>query len=66
MIVGGTLSFMVMTRDTEASVLPHASVAVHVSVTFPLQLPATVVVKDEKAEVPVIEHVPFSPLLKPI
>ena len=44
-IVGGVVSFIVIILETGANVLPQLSVAVHVSVTFPLQDPVTVVVK---------------------
>ena len=35
--VGGVLSSTVIVLETDAKVLPQLSVAVHVSVTFPLQ-----------------------------
>ena len=35
-IVGNAAGLTVIVLDTDASVLPHASVAVHVSVTVPL------------------------------
>lgn len=53
---------MVITLDTGASVLSQASVAVHVSVTVPIQL-AGVVVKVDGFEVPLIRHPPVNPLL---
>lgn len=43
-IVGGVVSFIVIVLETGANALPQLSVAVHVSVTFPLQELATVVV----------------------
>jgi hypothetical protein len=60
-IVGKTAGLTVITLDTGASALPHASVAVHVSVTVPPQGPG-VAVNVEVFEVPLIKHAPV-PLL---
>jgi hypothetical protein len=64
-ITGNAAGETVITLDTGASVLPHASVAVHVSVTVPPQTPGAVV-KVDRFEVPVIWQFPVSPLVKPI
>ena len=42
-IVGNAAGLTVMVLDTEVIVLPHASVAVHVSVTVPPQGPGAAV-----------------------
>jgi hypothetical protein len=65
-MVGGILSFMVIILVTATRVLPQASLAVHVSVTLPLQFPGTVVEKVELMEVPVIAQLPLNPLLNVI
>jgi hypothetical protein len=57
------LSTTVITLDTDASGLPHGSVAVHVSVTDPQPLTGDTE-KVEGLEVPVIKHPPVKPLLK--
>ena len=61
---GFTVSFMKIVRDTAASILPQLSLPVHVSKTWPLQLPETIVVKVEGFEVPLMRQLPPSPLLK--
>ena len=53
----------VMVLETEASALPHASVAVHVSVTVPPQAPG-VAVNVDALEVPDIKQLPERPLVK--
>jgi hypothetical protein len=55
----------VIVRDTGARTLPHASVAVHVSVTVPPQAPGGVV-NVERLDVPLIEQFPCRPLLNDI
>ena len=65
-IVGGVVSFIVIILETDASVLPQLSVAVHVSVTFPLQLPATVVENVDELDVPLNKQPPLNPLLNEI
>ena len=62
-IVGSAAGDTVIVLDTGASALPHASVAVHVSVTVPPHAPG-VEVKVDGFDVPVIKHPPASPLLK--
>lgn len=57
------MSLMVIILDTGTIVLLQASVAVQVSVTWPLQLPGTFVTKVEELEVPVIRQLPLNPLL---
>ena len=52
----------VISLDTEAIVLPQASVAVHVSVIVPPQAGGAAE-KVEAADVPVIRHEPVAPLL---
>jgi hypothetical protein len=61
-IVGNNAGSTVITLDTGASGLPHASVAVHVSVTVPPQAPG-VEVKVDALDVPLIKHGPL-PLLE--
>jgi hypothetical protein len=61
-IVGRAPGFTVIILDTGASVLPHASVAVQVSVTVPPQAPG-VAVNVELFEVPLIRHPTGNPLL---
>ena len=51
----------VIILDTGASVLPHASVADHVSVIVPPQGPGAAVCID--VALPLIKHVPLPPLL---
>ncbi len=60
---GGSVSLTKMVLDTEASGLPHASVAVQVSKTCPLQYPGIIVSKVELFDVPLIRHPPANPLL---
>jgi hypothetical protein len=59
--VGNAEGLTVIVLDTGASALPHASVAVHVSVTAPPHAPGIV----ESVEVadPLIEQPPLNPLL---
>jgi len=64
--VGAILSSTVMVLETEANSLPQESVAVHVSTTFPLQYPSTVVVKVEGFEVPFNKHPPLNPFVNGI
>lgn len=52
---------IIIVLETDAKALPQESVAVHVSVTCPLQLPGTVVVNVERFEVPLIAHPPVKP-----
>ena len=61
-IVGKAAGLTVITLDTEASVLPQLSVAVHVSVTVPPQEPG-VVVKVLGFDVPLIKQPPPKLLL---
>ena len=60
-IVGNAAGLTVMVLETGASVLPHTSVAVQVSVTVPPQAPG-VDVKVEGLEVPLIKQAPLKPL----
>ena len=63
-IVGNAAGATVIVLDTDASGLPHASVAVHVSVTTPPQLPAgTCALKVDTFEVPLSSQYPVRPLL---
>ncbi len=62
-MTGGILSMMLIILDTGVTVLPQASVAVQVSVTWPLQLPGTLVTKVAKLDVPVIRQPSVRPLL---
>ncbi len=50
-----------ITLDTDVITLPHASVAVHVSVTVPPQPVAGAAENVEGLEVPVIRHDPVNP-----
>ena len=61
-IVGNAAGLTVIVLDTDASVLPHGSVAVHVSVTVP---PHAVGVAEnvDGFDVPVIKHGAVNPLL---
>ena len=61
-IVGNGAGSTVMVLDTGASVLPHASVAVHVSVTVPPQA-GGVAEKEEALEFPFIKHEPVNPFV---
>ncbi len=63
---GAVVSSTVIVLDTEAKALPHESVAVQVSVTFPLQEPATVVENVEGFEVPLTKQPPLNPLVNGI
>ena len=63
---GGVVSLIVIILETEANTLPHESVAVHVSVTCPLQLPGVVVVKVDKLEVPLIKQPTANPFVNEI
>ena len=58
-IVGNAAGVTVMVLEA-VIVLPHASVAVHVSVTVPLQGPGAAVCVD--VALPLIKHVPLSAL----
>ena len=49
-------------RDTDAIVLPHASVAVQVCVTVPPHAPG-VAVNVDRFDSPLIRHPPVNPLL---
>ena len=60
---GNAAGLTVMILDTDAIVLPHSSVAVHVSVTGPPHAPG-VGLKVDGLDVPLISHPPLSPLLK--
>src|SRR6266487_692768 len=62
-ITGAVLSLTVIVLDTDASVLPQTSVAVHVSVTGPHPL-VGIVEKADKFDVPLIKQPPLNPLLK--
>ena len=64
-IVGRAAGLTVIILDTGANALPHASVAVHVSVTVPPQGPG-VVVNVERLDVPLIKQPPVNPLLNVI
>jgi hypothetical protein len=61
-IVGNAAGLTVMTLVTGASALPHASVAVQVSVTVPPQAPG-VAVNVEGLDVPLSKHPPLNPLV---
>jgi hypothetical protein len=61
-IVGNAAGLTVMTLVTGASALPHASVAVQVSVTVPPQAPG-VAVNVDGFEVPLSKHPPLNPLV---
>jgi hypothetical protein len=63
-IVGNAAGLTVITRDTDARGLPHASVAVHVSVTGPPQ-PGTAL-KVDGFEVPVSKQPPVNPFVNGI
>ena len=64
-IVGNAAGLTVMILDTDASVLPQTSVAVHVSVTVPPQA-SGVVVNVEGFDVPLTKHPPLNPLVNDI
>ncbi len=59
-IVGNAAGLIVMVLDIEAIVLPHGSVAVHVSVTVPPQGPGAAVCVDVAD--PLMRQVPLNPL----
>ena len=59
---GAALSTTVIVLDTDATALPHASVAVHVSVTVPHPLTGAAVNVDA-FDVPLIKQSPLNPLL---
>jgi hypothetical protein len=59
-IVGNAAGLTVMVLDTAVIVLPHASVAFHVSVTVPPQAPGAAVCVDVAD--PLIKQVPLNPL----
>ena len=61
-IAGNAAGLTVIVRDTDAIVLSHASMAVHVSVTVPPHAPG-VAEKVEGLDVPLIKHPPVNPLL---
>ena len=61
-MVGNAAGLTVIVLLTEASALPHASVAVHVSVTVPPQGPG-VAVNVEVLEVPLIKQFPLNPFV---
>jgi len=58
LMVGLIKSSMVIVLVTGTSVLPHASVAVHVSVTVPPHAVAGIAEKVERFDVPVIRQPP--------
>src|SRR5258707_58440 len=60
---GNAAGLTVIVLDTEATVLPHSSVAVQVSVTGPPQAPG-VAEKVDGFDVPLIKQPPLNPLLK--
>ena len=64
-IVGNVAGLTVMVRDTGARALPHASVAVHVSVTVPPQA-SGVAENVDMSEVPLMRQPPLKPLVKAI
>ena len=57
-ITGNAAGLTVIVLDTDAIVLPHASVAVHVSVTVPPHGPGSAVCVD--VTVPLIKHDPLA------
>ena len=61
-IVGNAAGSTVIVLDTDASALPHASVAVQVSVTVPPQA-VGVALKVDGLDVPDIKHGAVNPLL---
>jgi hypothetical protein len=63
--VGNAAGSTVMTLDTDARGLPHASVAVQVSVTGPPQPPGGAL-KVDGFEVPLIKQPPLNPFVKDI
>ena len=64
-IVGNGAGSTVITLDTDASGLPHASVAVHVSVIVPPHPPGAAVNVDG-FDVPLTKHEPLNPFVNPI
>jgi hypothetical protein len=61
-IVGKAAGLTVIVLETGASTLPHASVAVHVSVTVPPQGPG-VALNVDVFEVPLIKQFPLNPFV---
>ncbi len=61
-MLGKSAGFTVISRETEPTVLPQRSVAVHVSTTVPPQAPG-ITLKVLGFEVPSIKHAPPRPLL---
>jgi hypothetical protein len=61
-IVGNAAGLTVITLDTGASGRPHASVAVHVSVTVPPHAPG-VAVNVDGLEVPLSKQPPLNPFV---
>jgi hypothetical protein len=62
-MVGKVAGLIVIVRVTGTRALPQASVAVHVSITVPPQVPG-IAEKVEGLEVPLIRQLPVSPLVK--
>ena len=61
-IVGNAAGLTVIVLVTGVTVLPHASVAVHVSVTVPPQGPG-IALSVDALDVPVIKQFPLSPFV---
>jgi len=61
-IVGNAAGLIVITLDTDASGLPHASVAVQVSVTGPPH-PFGLALNVDRFEVPLIKQPPLNPFV---
>ena len=57
-IVGNAAGSIVIVLDTDASGLPHGSVAVHVSVTAPPQAPGGALLIVDTSDVPLIKQAP--------
>jgi hypothetical protein len=62
-ITGSVVSLIVMVLETEAKGLPQESVAVHVSVTKPLQEPLVWVENVDRFDVPLIRQPPVNPFV---
>src|SRR5678816_1407160 len=63
-IVGNAAGLTCIVLETEASGLPHTSVAVHVSVTSPPHTPAGDCAENvDVFDVPLIKQLPLNPLL---
>ena len=60
-IVGNAAGLTVIIRETDASGLPHISVAVHVSVTGPPQL--GIALNVDGFELPESKHPPLNPFV---